>query len=64
MKEETILMNRRRVFNKLGKIFMVMTMILSMCFSAGNTTVNAWDGNVPHEFTRVKDIKYPEWWGA
>jgi uncharacterized surface anchored protein len=63
MKEETILMNRRRVFNKLGKIFMVMTMILSMCFSAGNTTVNAWDGNVPHEFTRVKDIKYPEWWG-
>ena len=56
-------MNRRRVFNKLGKIFMVMTMILSMCFSAGNTKVNAWDGNVPHEFTRVKDIKYPEWWG-
>jgi len=63
MKEETILMNRRRVFNKLGKIFMVMTMILSMCFSTGNTTVNAWDGNVPHEFTRVKNIKYPEWWG-
>ena len=30
-------MNRRRVFNKLGKIFMVMTMILSMCFSAVNT---------------------------
>ena len=56
-------MNRRRVFNKLGKIFMVMTMILSMCFSAGNTKVNAWDGNVPHEFTRVKNIKYPEWWG-
>lgn len=56
-------MNRRKVFNKLGKIFMVMTMILSMCFSAGNTKVNAWDGNVPHEFTRVKDIKYPEWWG-
>lgn len=56
-------MNRRRVFNKLGKIFMVMTMILSMCFSAGNTTVNAWDGNVPHEFTRVKNIKYPQWWG-
>lgn len=56
-------MNRRRVFNKLGKIFMVMTMILSMCFSAGNTKVNAWDGNVPHEFTRVKNIKYPKWWG-
>jgi uncharacterized surface anchored protein len=63
MKEETILMNRRRVFNKLGKISMVMTMILSMCFSAGNTKVNAWDGNVPHEFTRVKNIKYPKWWG-
>lgn len=56
-------MNRRRVFNKLGKIFMVMTMILSMCFSAGDTTVNAWDGNVPHDFTRVKNIKYPQWWG-
>ena len=57
-------MNRRRVFNKLGKISMVMTMILSMCFSAGNTKVNAWDGNVPHEFTRVKNIKYPKWWGC
>lgn len=34
-----------------------------MCFSAGNTKVNAWDGNVPHEFTRVKNIKYPKWWG-
>ena len=56
-------MNRRRIFNKLGKISMVMTMILSMCFSAGNTKVNAWDGNVPHEFTRVKNIKYPKWWG-
>lgn len=32
-------------------------------FSAGNTKVNAWDGNVPHEFTRVKNIKYPKWWG-
>ena len=34
-----------------------------MCFTAGNTnTVEAWDGNVPHEFTRIKEIKYPSWW--
>ena len=56
-------MNRKKVLNKLGKIFMVMIMILSMCFSAGNTnTVEAWDSGVPHEFTKVKSITYPRWW--
>ena len=55
-------MNKKRLLNKLSKIFMAMLMVLSMCFSAGNT-VNAWDNNIPHEFTRVKSIKYPEWWG-
>ena len=34
-----------------------------MCFSAGNTTsVEAWDNTIPHEFTRIKEIKYPWWW--
>lgn len=50
-------------FNKLTKVFIVIGMILSMCFSAGNTTsVEAWDNTIPHEFTRIKEIKYPWWW--
>ena len=50
-------------FNKSTKVFIVIGMILSMCFSAGNTTsVEAWDNTIPHEFTRIKEIKYPWWW--
>ena len=50
-------------FNKLTKVFIVIGMILSMCFSAGNTTsVEAWDNTIPHEFTRIKEINYPWWW--
>ena len=50
-------------FNKLTKVFIVIGMILSMCFSAGNTTsVEAWDNTIPHKFTRIKEIKYPWWW--
>lgn len=34
-----------------------------MCFPSGNqNTVNAYDVNIPQQFTRVKSIKYPEWW--
>ena len=54
----------KNVFNKATKILVALVMILSMCFTAGNTnTVEAWDSGIPHEFTRVKNIKYPEWWG-
>lgn len=53
----------KNVFNKATKILVALVMILSMCFTAGSTTVEAWDSNIPHEFTRVKNIKYPEWWG-
>lgn len=56
-------MKFKKWLNKVTKIFVVLGMVLSMCFTAGNTKVNAWDGNVPHEFTRVKNIKYPQWWG-
>ena len=53
----------KNVFNKATKILVALVMILSMCFTAGNTnTVEAWDSGIPHEFTRVKNIKYPEWW--
>lgn len=52
----------RKYFDKLSKILVVIGMVLSMCFSAGNISVNAWDGNIPHEFTKVKSITYPEWW--
>lgn len=53
---------RKKYFDKLSKILVVIGMIFSMCFSAGNISVNAWDGNIPHEFTKVKSITYPEWW--
>ena len=36
-------------------------MVFSISFSNLNF-INAWDNSVPHEFTRVKNIKYPEWW--
>lgn len=52
----------RKYFDKISKILVVIGMILSMCFSAVNISVNAWDGNIPHEFTKVKSISYPEWW--
>lgn len=52
----------RKYFDKLSKILVVIGMVLSMCFSAGNISVNAWDGNIPHEFTKIKSITYPEWW--
>ena len=51
----------RKYFDKISKILVVIGTILSMCFSAGNISVNAWDGNIPHEFTKVKSISYPEW---
>lgn len=56
-------MEFKKWLNKVTKIFVVLGMVLSMCFTAGNTnTVEAWDSGIPHEFTRVKSITYPEWW--
>ena len=52
----------KKIFNKATKILVALVMVLSMCFTAGSTTVEAWDNNIPHEFTRVKSITYPEWW--
>lgn len=54
----------KKVINKILKITMALTMVLSMCFTAGSTQVEAWDGNVPHEFIRVKEIDYPYWWSS
>lgn len=57
-------MKIKKWLNKATKIFVVLGMVLSMCLSAGSTnTVEAWDSGIPHEFTRVKSIRYPEWWG-
>ena len=50
--------------SKLYKIFLAVGMVFSMCFNTlGMSVVNAYDSSVPKEFTRVKNIKYPEWWG-
>ena len=56
-------MINRNLMKRISKIFLVLTMIFSMCFPSGNqNTVNAYDVNIPQQFTRVKSIKYPEWW--
>ena len=53
----------RNFIKRISKIFLVLTMVFSMCFTVGNTnTVNAYDVNIPKQFTRVKNITYPEWW--
>ena len=52
----------KTIFTKIGKLLLVSLVIFSMSFSQLNS-VNAWDDKVPHEFTRIKNIKYPEWWG-
>ena len=49
--------------NKLGKIFIVFFMLLSLSF-ADLIKVNAWNSTIPHEFTRVKEIMYPQWWAS
>lgn len=56
-------MINQNFIKRISKIFLVLTMIFSMCFPTGNqNTVNAYDVNIPQQFTRVKSIKYPEWW--
>lgn len=56
-------MKFKKWLNKVTKIFVVLGMVLSMCFTAGNTNiVEAWDSGIPHEFTRIKSITYPKWW--
>lgn len=56
-------MINRNLLKRVSKIFLVLTMVFSMCFPTGNqNTVNAYDVNIPQQFTRVKSIKYPEWW--
>mgnify|MGYP000887254497 CR=1 FL=1 len=52
----------KKAVSKISKILFVLTMIFSMSF-AQISNIEAWDNSVPHEFTKVKKIKYPEWWG-
>lgn len=58
-------METRKIFNKVIKVFAVITMILSMCFTSEfSNNVEAWDNSVPYEFTRIKEINYPWWWSS
>ena len=52
----------KKAVSKISKILFVLTMIFSMTF-AQISNIEAWDNTVPHEFTKVKKIKYPEWRG-
>lgn len=56
-------MKKINIFSMIGKIFIIIFMILSLSFTNQiNTT--AWDSSIPHEFTRVKNIRYPQWWAS
>ena len=53
-----------KILKKINKFILVFAMMFSISLASLNlNTVNAWDDTVPYEFTRVKNIKYPEWWG-
>ncbi len=45
----------------IGKIFLIVAMILSMCVSTGSTPVKALDTS-PKDFVAGKQINYPWWW--
>lgn len=54
------------LFPRFGKMLLVLLIVLSaITVSSVNDefNVNAWDSNVPHGFVRIKNIRYPEWWG-
>ena len=46
-------------FIKIGKLLFIFMMMFSIVFS-NFIPVSAWDNSVPHEFTRIKNIKYKE----
>ena len=51
-------MINQNFIKRISKIFLVLTMIFSMCFPTVNQNiVNAYDVNIPQQFTRVKNIK-------
>lgn len=54
-------MLKKELFSKFSKVLLIFGMIFSMCFNS-SLNVKAWNSNIPHEFTRVKEISYPWWW--
>lgn len=52
----------KKKYIKLIKIVTALLMVFSLLYTVTVDT-KAWDNTIPHEFTRVKEIKYPEWWG-
>lgn len=54
-------MKKKSMFSVICKTVMVLLTMLSLSFS-NQISVKAWDSSIPHEFTRVKNIRYPEWW--
>lgn len=54
-------MKKKSKFSVICKTVMVLLTVFSMSFS-NQISVKAWDSSIPHEFTRVKNIRYPEWW--
>lgn len=54
-------MKKKSMFSVMCKTVMVLLTMFSLSFS-NQISVKAWDSSIPHEFTRVKNIRYPEWW--
>ena len=49
----------KKAVSKISKILFVLTMIFSMTFAQISNIVG-WDNTVPHEFRKVKTIRYAE----
>ena len=54
-------MKKKSMFSVMCKTVMVLLTMFSLSFS-NQISVKAWDSSIPHELTRVKNIRYPEWW--
>lgn len=54
-------MKKKSMFSVMCKTVMMLLTMFSLSFS-NQISVKAWDSSIPHEFTRVKNIRYPEWW--
>ena len=54
----------KNLLHKSFSLIMSMFMMFSCVNMTGIQSVFAWDGNVPHEFTKIKNINYPYWWSS
>lgn len=60
--KEIFYKKRNEKYIKLIKIVAAVLMFFSLLYTV-TVDAKAWDDIIPHEFRRVMEIKYREWWG-